>query len=251
MEKVKRLVFYPLCYNRFYMETNETNKYFLPVAVVVAGLFIAGAVMWNGSRPAGTDTDSIGSPQAAPKADIKDVKTGGLPFIGSPNAPVVIAYWSDYQCPFCKKFDTESLPLITQDYVNTGKVKVVFKDFAFLGPDSTTAALYSRAVWELYPEKYRQWNEAMFVAQDEEHGGFGNDATVKQLTATISGIDANKVAQAIETNKVKYQTAIDADRAEAGAFGINATPSFIIGTEVIQGAYPYPTFQAAIDAALK
>ncbi|MEK7554214.1 MAG: thioredoxin domain-containing protein, partial [Patescibacteria group bacterium] len=125
---------------------NEINKYFLPVAVVVAGLLIAGAVMWNGSRP----VDSTGSPQAgtAPKVNIKDVKTDGNPFIGQASAPVTIAVWSDFQCPFCKRFETETLPLIVKDYVDAGKVKVVMMDFAFLGPDSTAAGEYNRAVWK-------------------------------------------------------------------------------------------------------
>ena len=106
--------------------------------------------MWNGSRP----SDSTGSPQAAPKVNVKDVKTEGNPFIGQPSAPATIAVWGDYQCPFCKRFETETLPDIIKNYVDTGKVKVVFMDFAFLGSDSTTAALYGRSVWKLYPDTF-------------------------------------------------------------------------------------------------
>ncbi len=228
------------------MDTNETNKYFLPGAVIVAGLLIAGAVMWNGSR----SVDSTGAPQA-PKVNIKNVKIDGDPFIGKANAPVTIAFWSDFQCPFCKSFELNTLPDIVKNYVDTGKAKVVFMDFAFLSEDSTTAALYSHSVWKLYPNQYLAWRTAMYKAQDEEHGGFGNTASIDTLNATISGIDAAKVAADVKVNTSTYQALADADRAEAQKVGIGATPSFVIGTQVVQGAYPYATFQSAIDEVLK
>ena len=225
---------------------------------MVAGLLIAGAVMWNGSKPAGTD--STGSPQAGPKVNIKDVKTDGDPFIGSATAPVTIAFWSDFQCPFCKSAEVggvpqiptpPSIPEIIKNYVDMGKVKIVFMDFAFLGNDSITAALYNRSVWKLYPTQYFAWRTAMYVAQDAENSGFGNATSIDKLNATIPGLDAAKIAADVEANKAVYQAMIDFDKAEAQKVGVNATPSFVIGTEVIQGAYPYPTFQTAIDALLK
>lgn len=240
------------------MNTNETgNKYFLPIAVVAAGLLIAGAVMWNGSNP------SAGSPQAgtAPKVNIKDVKTEGNPFIGQANAPITIAFWSDFQCPFCKSAEVggvpqiptpASIPDIIKNYVDTGKVKIVFMDFAFLGSDSITASLYNRSVWKLYPTQYFAWRTAMYVAQDEEGDqGFGDVASIDKLNATIPGLDAAKIAVDVEANKAVYQAMLDSDKAEAQKVGINATPSFVIGTEVISGAYPFAKFQSVIDALLK
>ncbi len=232
------------------METNNTNSKFLPVAVIVAGLLIAGAVIWNGMRP---------SPQAgtaptgtAAAVDIKNVKTDGDPFIGKADAPLTIAFWSDFQCPFCKSFELSTLPDIIKDYVDTGKVKVVFMDFTFLGEDSTAAALYSRSIWKLYPSQYFAWRTAMYVAQDAEGDqGFGDAASIDKLDATVSGIDAAKVAADVKANTAAYQALVDADRAEAQKSGVSATPSLIIGTQLIAGAYPYANFQAAIETALK
>ncbi len=240
------------------METNDTmNKYFLPVAVILAGLFIGGAVIWNGSHPATPGTGS----GAAPVVDIKDVKTEGDPFIGKADAPVTIAFWSDFQCPYCKAFETGGVPQITVDaalpqivkeYVDTGKVKIVFMDFVFLGKDSVDAALYSRAVWKLYPDQYFAWRTAMYTAQDEEGDkGFGNAASIDTLDATISGLDTVKIAADVKANTAAYQALIDADKAEALKASINATPSFVIGTKMLAGAYPYASFKAAIDALLK
>jgi protein-disulfide isomerase len=234
------------------METNETNKYFLPAAVILAGLFIAGAVMWNGSKPAVAPTPSAGSGQAGAAVDIKNVKTDGDPFIGQANAPVTIAFWSDFQCPFCKSFELNTFPQIVKDYVDTGKVKIVMMDFTFLGNDSTTAALYSRSIWKLYPSQYMTWRTAMYTAQDQEGDqGFGNAASIDKLDATISGIDAKKVTDDVKANTTVYQAAVDADKAEAQKAGVNATPGFVIGTQAILGAYPYATFKTALDALLK
>ncbi|MDP2655644.1 MAG: thioredoxin domain-containing protein [bacterium] len=232
------------------MDTNETNKYFLPVAVILAGLLIAGAVIWNGSKPAGPAGPA--GTGTAPKVNIKDVKTDGNPFIGQANAPITIAFWSDFQCPFCRNFEVQTLPQMITDYVDTGKVKLVFMDFAFLGNDSIDAGVYSRSIWNLYPEKYFAWRTAMYEQQDEEGDqGFGDASSIDKLNATIAGIDAVKITADVKANRSTYEAQVNADKAEAQKVGIGATPSFVIGTEVIQGAYPYPTFQTAIDALLK
>ena len=205
--------------------------------------------MRNGERPSG-------SPEAATSGtgavDIKNVKTDGNPFIGQANAPVTIAFWSDFQCAFCQRFEQETLSQIIKNYVDTGKVKVVFMEFPFLGNDSITGAAYSHSIWKLYPDKYSEWSTAMYAAQDQEGDqGFGNAASIDKLDATIAGIDAEKVAEDVKANMSTYQAMIDSDKAEAAKVGINATPSFVIGTQVIAGAYPYATFQSAIDALLK
>lgn len=239
--------------------TNEmSSKFFLPAAVIVAGLLIAGAVFWNGSRPAPTPGgDTVAT-------DIKNVKTEGEPFIGNPNAPVVIAFWSDFQCPYCKAFEVGGVPQIPtppafpeilKNYVNTGKVKIVFKDVVFLSPrmgmDSLTAVLYGQSVWKLYPNQYLAWREAMLVSQDEEGGGFGNAASIDKLNTTIAGIDATKVAEDVKANTDAYSQKAGETTAEAQKLGIQATPSFIINDQLVEGAQPFAQFQSVIDSLLK
>ena len=226
---------------------DTSSKYFLPAAVVLAGLFIAGAVIWNSSHPA--SMGGAGTPSAV---NIKNVKIAGEPFIGDENAPVTIAEWSDYQCPFCKQWELSTLPQIMRDYVDTGKVKIVFKDFAFLGPASTVIAEYARAIWALYPDQYFAWRTAVFIDQQQENSLSAADtlAWLKKTTASVASIDVNKVAAAVAANKAAYDAALEANKTEALSFQINATPSFIVGTQLIQGALPYTNFQSAIDATL-
>ena len=197
---------------------------------------------------------------AAPReVNVKDVQTNGVAFIGKENAPLTMAYWYDYQCPYCKAVDVggipqipiePAMPILIKDYVDTGKLKIVFKDFAFLGPDSMIAAEYKRAVWELYPSKFYEWHEAMFHAQDEEHGGFGDEASILALIKKIPGMDANKLKALVAQKKSAYDTAIQAEQQEGAKFGIQGTPGFIIGTKAIDGAVGPEQFKAAIDAQL-
>lgn len=237
-------------------QKKDYSALYMPVAIIVAGLSISiGLFFGLSSRSPATAGDT---PQPR-DVNVKDVKIDGAPFIGKENAPLTMAYWYDYQCPYCKAVDTggipqipiePAMPVLIKDYVDTGKLKIVFKDYAFLGPDSLAAAEYKHAVWEMYPDKFYQWHEAMFEAQDEEHGGFGNEASILELIKKIPGMDANKLKALVAQKKAQYDAAIQADQQEGVKFGIQGTPGFIIGTQTIDGAVAPAQFKAAIDSQL-
>lgn len=234
--------------------SSGANQGLIPGAIVLAGILIAGAVMWE--KLPSVPNPTVDNPGGV--ADIANISIEGSPFIGQANAPITIAYWADFQCPFCKAFDVghpqiptpAALPEIIKQYVDTGKAKVVFKDLAFLGPDSLTAALYGRAVWDLYPAKYYEWHHAMYLAQDEEHGGFGDEPSIVALIQKIPGIDAARVTKATKDKQAEYEALIAADRSDAQEVGISSTPSVLIGTKVITGAQPFSAFKSAIEALL-
>ncbi|KKQ34304.1 MAG: DSBA oxidoreductase [Microgenomates group bacterium GW2011_GWA2_37_6] len=185
------------------------------------------------------------------KVNIKDVDIKNEPYIGDENAPVVMAYWMDYQCPFCKRFETETLPTLIEKYVNTGKLKVVFKDFQFLGEDSTTAGLTENAVWETAPQSFGAWQKAMYENQDDENGGWGKKEDIIALARTIPGIDADKVSLLMDQKKDVYQKELDEDNQEGSKFGVSGTPGFVIGDQSISGAQPTSAFTQVIDALLE
>ncbi len=231
---------------------NKT-QYLTPIAVLVAAVIIAGALIYG--HAGGVATGGAAPTQPAVAVNIKDVKTDGDPFVGPANAPTTVALFYDYQCPFCKQFEQAVTPQLIKNYVDGGKTKIVFKDFQFLGKDSTTAALFGRAVWATYPDQFYPWFVAMFNAQDQEGDqGFGNLATIETLTKTIPGIDVAKVEANMTANSAAYQKAVDADRAEGAALGINGTPSIIVGTKLYTGlsteAY-YSGISAELNSELK
>src|SRR3989338_176070 len=239
------------------MNNDTIQKLAIPIAIIIAGGLIAGAVYF---ASIGSGNVGAGIPTPSAKVDIKDVKIAGDPFIGDPDAPVILAYWSDHQCPYCKAVEvggvpqiplTPAIPELIRDYFDTGKLKIVFKDYPFLGPDSMTAALYEHAVWELYPDKFYEWRKALMLAQDEENGGFGNEDSVVKLTDAIPGMDGGKAKALVAQKTDVYTKSIEADRAEGASFGIQGTPGFITGTKLIAGAADPSAFKAAIDAQLK
>jgi len=229
------------------MTINPQKSYRVSIAIIVAGVLIAGAVTYSSS---GKDSSLSGGQPHNSIVDIANVGIENEPFIGNPDAPVTLAYWSDFQCPFCKSFDLGTLPTLVKNYVETGKLRVVFKDFQFLGQDSQTAGLASKAVWELYPDHYYAWHQAMYEAQDQEHGGFGDKQSIISLTRTIQGIDADAIANLMDQRHTIYQAEQDDDKREGAQFGINGTPGFVLGTQTLAGAQPISVFTQLIDAQL-
>ncbi len=199
-----------------------------------------------------TGTGSTPTPNPTAQAvDIAKVKIDGEPFTGNVNAPVVMAFWSDYQCPFCKQVEQQVIPQVIKDYVNTGKVKIVFKDYPFLGADSQTLARFARAVWETDPAKFYVWNKAMYDNQGQENTGWATQDKIMSITTTAIGAsDANKALALFKKNGDAYQALMDADKAEGTSFGITGTPGTIIGKTLISGADSYDNFKKAIDAQL-
>src|ERR1019366_6407003 len=127
---------------------------------------------------------------------------------------------------------------------------MVFKDYAFLGPDSQTAALAARAVWQIAPDKFEQWHKAMFDQQGAENSGWAQKTNILALTMKIPGIDANQVDMLMTSQAATYNAAMQADAAEGNAIGVGGTPSILVGKQMFVGVQSYETLKAAIDAVL-
>jgi protein-disulfide isomerase len=244
--------------------SHKNNSALLIPGSILLGAVIIGISLIIGLSHAGSATSAqVGggtTPQQA--VNVKDVKIAGEPYIGNANAPVTLAFWSDYQCPYCKAFEVGGIPQITipaampdlvSTYVDTGKVKIVFKDFPFLGNDSITGAEYGRSIWHLYPTQYFAWRTAMYNAQDEEGDkGFGNAATIDQLIISkFPKMNDATIKADITANKAAYDAAMQADMQEGESFGITGTPGFITGQILLPGDEPFSTIAAAIDPQLK
>ena len=227
----------------------KSNPLAIPIAIVIAGAIIGGALLLALRQP--SNSAATAQQPVTIAVDVSKVKLDNEPFIGNANAPVTMAYWYDYQCPFCQRNEQETMPQIIKEYVDTGKVKIVFKDFQFLSEDSQRLGKVSRAVWELVPNKFYQWHKAVYDNQGTENTGWATDAKILSITTEVLGVaDAQKAMQLAVKNSDAYQKEMDADKAEGGEMGINGTPGTIIDKQLISGAQPYAAFRAAIDAAL-
>lgn len=236
---------------------NQSSNWMLPASILVAGVLIAGSVIYSVGRSnlatkntGGNLGAQVGQAQqpTAQTADISKVKIDGNPFVGNPNAPIIVAYWFDHQCPFCKRFETQSMPQLYDEYVKTGKVKLVYKDFQFLGPDSQTLGKFGRAVWEVTPDKFYAWHKTMYDNQGTENTGWATQDVIMRLTTqAIGASDAAKALALVQSKGDQYQKLMDTDKAEGSSFGVSGTPSFVIGKQLLVGAQPYAAIKQLID----
>ncbi|WP_254862984.1 DsbA family protein [Halovivax gelatinilyticus] len=181
----------------------------------------------------------------------------GKPLLGYPDAPLDIYYWTDFQCPFCKQFERETLPSVIEDHVAPGQVRLVFVPLPYFGPDSMTAAVASRCVWnqthESDPAAYWHWHEAVIDEQGERNSGWAGADNLLELTQSVDGVDADALDTCLAEQRSIYEDAIDEDAAFAGSVGIDGTPTFTVfdretheaGTLV--GAQPIERFDQAIE----
>jgi protein-disulfide isomerase len=218
------------------------EKYGTALAVLVGALIIGGAFAFGqgGDRAA---APAAGEPVAV---DIKDVNVDDSPFVGPRGADVTIAVWFDYQCHFCKEFKVNTLQEVQNAYGD--QVRIVYKDFQFLGVASTEAAVYARAVWEAHPDRWSEWFAGMFAAGPDSEGTL----TVAQMDALSQslGLDVARITSLRTDKRAEYLERIDADRAEGQSYGINGTPGTIIGTQLVAGAQPFANLKPLIDAEL-
>lgn len=241
---------------------SELDNISVPVAILIGSVIVAASVVFVGYRLEGTAAKSLAlqpnpaaaapaQPQAQKAVDVKTVKTSS-PFVGNASAPVAMAYWYDYQCPFCKRYEAEVVSKVYDEYVKTGKIRIVFKSMQFLGPDSVTLGIMERAVWEAAPSKFYNWHKAMFENQGREHSGYATKEFISNITTQVLGKQLSDRAISLAASKeAVYKQAIEADRAEGAGYGIRSTPTSIAGTQLIIGAKPYAEVKAAIDEALK
>jgi len=175
----------------------------------------------------------------------------GSPYLGDENAPITLVEFGDYQCFFCNKFFHDTENGILKNYVETGKVKIIFKDYTIIGPDSITAALGANCAgdqgkfWEFHDILYNNWNgENNGWAAREKIIGFANDTK----------LDVDKFTECLDEKH--HQAKIEASYRDAQQLGITGTPGFFVinaNNQVtpIQGAQPYEVFQRIFDAQLQ
>lgn len=160
---------------------------------------------------------------------------------GDPDAPVTIVEWSDYECPFCSRFYSQTLGQIESEYIDTGKVKLVYRDFPLsFHPQAQKSAEAAECAGD--QGKYYEMHDMLF-----EKGVSGGVTSFKQYAADL-GLDTAEFNECLDSGK--HAAEISKDMQDGQAAGIRGTPGFVINGRVISGAQPYANFKAAIDAAL-
>ncbi len=143
--------------------------------------------------------------------------------LGSLQAPVTLFEYADLQCPYCAGWARAALPTVVERYVRTGKVRIVFRGLAFLGPDSETALRAAVAAGR----QDRMWNvvELFFQNQGDENAGWVTRGLVESVAASVPGLASQRVFS--EQGGRAVTDEIVRTAAEADAVGIDSTPAFL------------------------
>ena len=168
---------------------------------------------------------------------------------GNPRAPLTLLEYSDFTCGYCEKFFEETWPILFSEYIDTGKVRLVYRDFprSPSGP-SVDTALAARCAGE--QGQYWAMHDRLFASSSK----FSTSQLQQQAEALK--LDARQFASCFEGSR--YTTDIFKDRMEGGELGVRGTPHFILyATEnpqeavAVPGAFPYEVFKEEIDKLLQ
>lgn len=213
-----------------------------PIVWITAAALITGVVLIAALIVANGSSNTAG---LTPPTDPTPIKLADGRAIGVADAPVTLDVWADFQCPGCGIFTRATEGRIVRDYVASGKLRLVFHDYAFIGQESIDAAVAARAAdaqGAFWP--YHDW---LFANQrGENKGAFRRDALVE--IAKQVGLDVSAFEAALDdpglVAAVRSETAIGAK------IPVKATPTLVIGDQVIQGVPAWDSLSATIEAQI-
>ena len=171
----------------------------------------------------------------------------GSPILGDPSAPITIVEFGDYQCHQCFNWFHNTKPELTRDYIETGKVNLVFVDLAFLGSDSPKAAQASYCAED--QEMYWDYHDLLYASQESTiDGGWADSERLKAFAFSL-GLDMELFESCLDSGK--YSKRVQYNIQQARDHGVRGTPGFFIvgpdGQQQLGGAQPFSVFKQILD----
>ncbi len=243
------------------MEEQKTKlnyaQFLLPGAILLAALVVSGTLIFTKGQDSTKGTAQLGgAPQEQGKpVDIKINSDDHV--LGGKDAKVTLVEYADFRCPFCERFYTQAEKQLLADYVNTGKARFVFRNFAFLGQQSVWASEAAECANE--QGKYWEYYNWLFGNQAPESDlNYYSKANLTKYAGQIGGLNTSQFASCL--NSDKYAKKVSDDLAQGQKYWqpfatatqpkMGTPTTFINGTPIV-GAQPYETFKQAIDVLLK
>jgi protein-disulfide isomerase len=245
----------------------------LPIMALVMAALLASLHVWPGAGRAGVEEEIVKlrkemsqirkeiaeiknllvspNPQSPPRATAA-VGVSGRPSLGRKDAPVTLVEFSDYQCAFCRRHFSTVYPLLKKDYVDTGKLRYVFRDFPIVDLHPQAKKAHEAAYCAGEQNKYWEMHDILFE--------YSQDFSVPALKsyAVKIALDGDQFNGCLESGK--YAGEIDKEIAEGTQAGVRGTPAFFIGPSgsgdkitgtLVSGAQPLGRFKHVIDDLLK
>jgi protein-disulfide isomerase len=226
----------------------EEKDFLIPASILIGAILIsvsicfsAGKISWAGSKAAAVKT---GDTQTGGSGEVKVAVRKDAPTIGT--GKVEIVEFSDFQCPYCQRFFKDAYKQIKSNYIDTGKVKLIFRQFPLSFHQNAQKAAEA-AECASRQGKFEEYHDKLFTLGQSD--GTGLAVTDLKKYASDLGLDVSKFNQCLDNGETA--DVIKKDISDGNSIGVNGTPSFVINGKLVVGAQPFASFQQAIDAALK
>lgn len=224
----------------------RTHFYSVLVVLAFAVGILTGYVVWGRPSPqtqvVANDQPDVQAPAAtqSPQFTRYDVPSDGFPSLGPADAPIVIVEFSDFQCPFCKRFYDETYQQLMNAY--PGKIRFVYRHLPLtsIHPEAFPSAEASMCANE--QNAFPQYHDKLFENQDK----LGRDLYMR-IAANLS-LDTDSFEECLNTGR--YKDLVQQDSDFALNLGVQSTPTFFINGLAIVGAQPISAFQQVIDMEL-
>jgi len=221
----------------------------IAVACIFFGIMMANMVDTESTQILDEITiDEIGSIK---KPTFSSFTDNSSPILGDGNAPLTLIEFGDYQCTFCNKFFHETVDSILTNYVETGKVKILFKDFIVVGQDSIHAANAAHCAND--QQMFWQYHSILYNNWAGEGTGWVSSEQLNKFANTL-GLDMDEFSNCV--SELKWEKLVNASHDDAIALDVTATPTFFVIDEnrnvlKIVGAQDYDVFKEVFDSALE
>ena len=221
---------------------------------------IAGIALGFGGRgvlPSSSSNRDTSGSRRVDETKVSDITATNRPLMGSNQASVVFFYWGDYQCPFCAKFETETLPRIRSSYIQSTDLIFIYKPIAVFGKDSRRAAQAAHAVWDqegVGQAEFWQWHATVqSTFNGNRNSGWATASNLQSMAKRVDGVSPDPIESAV--NNSEYSKQIRSDAEEARGLGANGTPFSLITSseakpQTLAGAQPFSRFQSVINRAM-
>jgi len=223
--------------------------------VVVLALTLAGVIRPSGGSAAGASpaSDAVAGPLVTlppivgPSVVTPTDQADGHA-LGASDAPVTVEVWADFQCPYCALFTTLVEPRIVDTYVESGRVRLVFRDLAFLGEESRWATVAARLAEE--QGAFWPFHDYLFANQQGENKGSFSIERLREIAGRVgldratfdAGLELEAARELFAEIRAEFET-------DAARLGIRSTPTVVVNDTVVDGN-DWETVKAAIDDAL-
>ncbi len=228
----------------------DKAKLILPASILIAAVLISGSLFYTRYNPGDNGTALVAGnqkPVGKVNIDLSDAM-----IMGDAKAPVTVVEYADFQCPFCQRYFQQNNSALISQYVNTGKVRFVWKDYAFLGQESIWAAEAARCAND--QGKFWEYHDYLFTNQGAENSGAFSKDNLKKFASTL-GLNMGQFNSCLDTDK--YASVIQKETQEGNKVGVNGTPATFINNKLVAdsngnsvGASPFSVFQAVIEQEL-